>query len=82
MKSTIILCATLGLLLAAPAAIAGSACDFDGSGTCDGADRDILMSIKGSARGDANYRADVDLDGDGVISLADASLFIQLLNAQ
>ena len=81
MKSVFLLCATLGLLVAAPAALAAT-CDFDGDNDCDDVDRAELMSLQGSVDGDANYRADVDLDGDGVISLADASIFVRLAKAQ
>jgi hypothetical protein len=81
MKSVFLFCATFGLLVAAPAALAAT-CDFDGDGKCGDADRGILMSLQGAASGDANYRADVDLDGDGVISLVDASLFIEMSKAQ
>jgi hypothetical protein len=82
MKRRILVLATLGLMAVAPAAVAGDSCDFDGDGSCTAADRDILMGLQGATQGvDADYRADVDLDGDGVISLADAAAWTQLSKA-
>ena len=78
MKRLILLLATAGLVMMAPAALAGGSCDFDGNGACDDADRDLLMSLQGAARGDADFRDDVDLDDDGVISLVDAAQWTQL----
>ena len=60
--------AMLGLLLAAPAALA---CDYDGDGDCTSADDQIINNAIGAQEGDADYVAAADYDGDGLISLAD-----------
>lgn len=67
----------LGLLLAAPAALAADG-DYNGDGVCDAADSQIIQDIQGSVAGDGNYIAAADYDGDGVISLVDLSQHLDL----
>lgn len=62
--------ALLGLLLAAPAALALEG-DCDGDGELTRADIETLDAAQGTVEGDADFPANCDLDGDGAISLAD-----------
>jgi hypothetical protein len=71
--------ATLGLLLAAPAALADA--DYNGDGICDTADQQIIQDAMGTSAGDDGYLAAADYDGDGVISMVDLNEFSNLCNA-
>ena len=73
----------LGILLAAAVvglmattAYAGDACDINGDGTCNAADEAAIMGAQGTQEGDVGFIAAADLDGDGVISLNDVSLYL------
>lgn len=77
MTRTIAAITTLGLLLAAPAALAAEG-DYNGDGVCDAADTQIIQDIQGSVDGDGTYVAAADYDGDGVISLIDLGHHLDL----
>ena len=65
--------------LAAAAAFADEpTCDYNADGVCDSADEAIIMGAQGTQEGVPGFVAAADLDGDGVISLNDASLFLDL----
>lgn len=70
-----ILCA-LAFILAAPAAWAGGSGDCDGDGDVDRADAELARDAVGSTEGDANFNAEADVDGDGVVSLADLTAIL------
>lgn len=50
--------------------------DFNGDGTTDTTDLEILRSALGSAEGDDRYFAAGDMDGDGGITVADYGLVL------
>jgi hypothetical protein len=75
MRRVISLLTAAGLLLAAPLVSAGEhPCDFDGSGEFDQADKDAILAVQGEV---VVPGSTFDLDGDGVISLRDASMCTQ-----
>lgn len=78
MKRVTTILAMLCFALAAPAAFADETCDYDGSGVCDADDQAIIMAAQGTQVGEAGYEPAADHDGDGVISLADLAIFLQL----
>jgi len=83
MKRTATLFAVLGLFLWAPIVIAGGdSCDYNGDGVVDDLDREALMSAAGqqATEGHPLWNPQMDHDGDGVISLADVSAFLDLQN--
>ena len=74
------LLATLGLLLAAPAALAAD-CDVNGDGAVDSGDQEaIRASINQTDDGSGDLAG--DFDGDGVISLVDLADFMDTCDAQ
>lgn len=50
--------------------------DFNDDGVTDEADVEILRSVLGAQSSDAGYLARVDLNGDGVISIADYGILL------
>lgn len=78
MKRLYTLLTIAGFALAAPAFAGGSGCDYNGDGACDQADQDIIVAAQGTQEGDPGYVPAADLDGDGVISPADLSAFLDL----
>jgi hypothetical protein len=79
MTRVIWLLATLGLLLAAPMALAAD-CDVNGDGVVDEADKQDLLSALNSGEGSPAFIADADFDDDGMISLIDLSHFLDNCN--
>ena len=77
MKRWTLTFATLGLLLAAPAALAAEG-DFNGDGAANEADREILVAAVGTTAGDEGFLAAADHDGDGTITLVDVGYFLRL----
>ncbi len=67
-----------GLGLAAPVFADGSSCDYNGDGSCDRADREIILAAFGTQAGDPGFLAAADHDGDGIISAVDLSRFVSL----
>jgi len=70
-----ILC-VLAFVLAAPAAWADGSGDCDGDGDIDGADVELARSAVGTTAGDDAFNAAADVDGDGVVSLADLTAIL------
>jgi hypothetical protein len=68
---------TLGLVLAAPAALAAEG-DYNNDGVIDDADQQILMDAMNTAAGDDGFVEGGDHDGDGAISLNDVALFLDI----
>jgi hypothetical protein len=66
------------LVFFASASFAQNACetDFNGDGTTDAADVEVMQSALGSAVGDDNYVAQADLDGDGEVSTVDYGIML------
>lgn len=67
-------------MLAHPAAsaVTGEAtvcADFDGNGTVDHDDFDLLVSGFGTRSGEPGFRSELDLDGDGRVAFSDFFLF-------
>ena len=79
MKRAAILFAALGLFLAAPLALAGDPCDYNGDGVVDQTDGQLIQAAaaENSTEGDPLWNPMMDHDGDGVISLADVMYFTQ-----
>jgi hypothetical protein len=71
------LLAVAALMLPASAGLAAEG-DYNDDGAVNDADRKILMSAMRPREGDEGFVAAADLDGNGVITLADLSLFKQL----
>lgn len=74
--------AVLGLLAAAPAALAAEEGDYNGDGKVDDADRDMIMAAMNTTPGDPGWLAAADHDGDGVISMIDVMAFKDIRDAQ
>jgi len=68
---------TLGLVLAAPAALAAEG-DYNDDGAVDGADQQILMDAMNTTEDSDRFVAGADHDGDGVISLNDLNIFLDI----
>ena len=56
--------------------------DVDGDGDHDTADRDLVSSLRGKSIGDAGYRAEADLDRNGVINNTDLAIVNQSFGPQ
>jgi len=75
MKRVTLLLSAIGLLWAAPVALADDhPCDFDGNGTFDQSDKDAIIAVQGE---EVPPGSTFDLDGDGIISLRDMSICLQ-----
>lgn len=82
MKRLVSMFAMAGMLLAAPAAMAGIDGDCNGDGIVGADDRSAVMAAINSTDDGSVLFESCDLDGDGVISLVDASKVNEILNAQ
>jgi hypothetical protein len=79
MKRFGMLLVAIGIGLVASAASADDpACDYNADAVCDGADEAIIMGAQGKRAGDDGFVAAADHDGDGVISLSDVAVFLDL----
>lgn len=74
--------ATVGLLLCAPAAMAGVEGDYNADGVVDDLDKDIIFSSLNTTTDDPEFVPAADHDGDGVISLVDVGHFSKIYQAQ
>ncbi len=57
------------------------AADFNSDGVLDSEDEAAFQSQFGNVDGDEDFNPVADLDGDGVISLVDFQMFLNLMNA-
>lgn len=66
----------LTALVAAPAAWAGGSGDCNGDGNVDRADAAIAKDAVGTVSGDSGFIPEADVDGDGVITVADLTAIL------
>jgi hypothetical protein len=66
---------------AADADAGGVDADFDNDGAITELDFEILQAAYLSASGDEDFNPALDLDGDGLISGADITIYLQLSNS-
>jgi len=73
-----VLIASAGILFA-QASFAQNACDtdFNGDGTTDEADFEILKDAYGSSDGEDRYVAAADLNGDGSVTTLDYQIMLR-----
>ena len=76
--SVLVAMGAAGAMLFASASVAQNSCDtdFNGDGTTDPADFEILKAAFGSAEGDAAYVAAVDLNQDGHVTTLDYQIML------
>jgi len=69
------------VLVTAPVALAVEG-DCNNDGVVDDTDKQLILGAVGTAAGDPGFNAAADLDGDGVISGQDVSMFAKIYGAQ
>ena len=66
----------LAILLTVPGALAADLGDLNNDGGVDTADAELAADALGAVEGDEDFLPEADMDGDGVISLADVNAIL------
>jgi hypothetical protein len=74
--TTFVLLIAAGTMAVSAQAADGCGIDLNGDGVVDSVDGEILKAALGTQEGDSDFVAAADVDGDGVISVGDANVFL------